>query len=762
MPTACSIKVRGVVQGVGFRPFVFRLAHANTLAGWVLNGEEGVEIFLEGADRGLQRFIQALRTEPPPAADITEIEIHATKPVGYCEFTIRENERKQRPSVRISPDLPVCDDCLRELFDPSDRRYFYPYINCTNCGPRYTVILGLPYDRVNTTMKSWPLDEYCASEYEDPCIRRFHAQPVACQECGPEYYLQAGDENIRGNERSILRAAEMLQVGKILAVKGLGGYHLACDARNADAVQSLRNRKYRKEKPFALIAKDLQVARELIHVSADAEALLTSTARPIVIAPAKAELAGVAPDNHELGVMLPYTPLHHLLFAAGAPDALVMTSANRSSEPIAYEDAEALDRLSHIADAFLIGERPIARRVDDSIARAGVFGTMILRRARGYSPSAVSIFPSKRPILAVGADLKNTITLVVDGQAFVGQHIGDLEHFQSLQAFEKTIDDLVSMYEVCWDELLVAHDCHPQYASTAFAAGLSSPEKHSVQHHRAHVASVLAERGEWNKRVLGVSFDGAGYGDDGSIWGGEVFTGSICEGFERVAHLRSAVLAGGDAAAHHPVQAAAGFLVQIEDLPDLAAAPFDFPERYRIATNLVSNKLRTFTTSSVGRLFDAAAALLGFTRATTFEGQAAMWLEQLARGAQATESYSFPFVDGELDFRPLLLNLAHDRFWGRAASECARAFQQGIAQGLFYAVTALCEANKLDTIVLSGGVFQNELLLEDLKTLLNPTGLQILTNHAVPANDGGISLGQAALASFGQFDMANAKPEISS
>jgi hydrogenase maturation protein HypF len=611
-------------------------------------------------------------------------------------------------------------------------------------------------------MKSWPLDEYCASEYEDPCIRRFHAQPVACQECGPEYYLQAGDENIRGNERSILRAAEMLQVGKILAVKGLGGYHLACDARNADAVQSLRNRKYRKEKPFALIAKDLQVARELIHVSADAEALLTSTARPIVIAPAKAELAGVAPDNHELGVMLPYTPLHHLLFAAGAPDALVMTSANRSSEPIAYEDAEALDRLSHIADAFLIGERPIARRVDDSIARAGVFGTMILRRARGYSPSAVSIFPSKRPILAVGADLKNTITLVVDGQAFVGQHIGDLEHFQSLQAFEKTIDDLVSMYEVCWDELLVAHDCHPQYASTAFAAGLSSPEKHSVQHHRAHVASVLAERGEWNKRVLGVSFDGAGYGDDGSIWGGEVFTGSICEGFERVAHLRSAVLAGGDAAAHHPVQAAAGFLVQIEDLPDLAAAPFDFPERYRIATNLVSNKLRTFTTSSVGRLFDAAAALLGFTRATTFEGQAAMWLEQLARGAQATESYSFPFVDGELDFRPLLLNLAHDRFWGRAASECARAFQQGIAQGLFYAVTALCEANKLDTIVLSGGVFQNELLLEDLKTLLNPTGLQILTNHAVPANDGGISLGQAALASFGQFDMANAKPEISS
>jgi hydrogenase maturation protein HypF len=762
MPSACSIKVRGVVQGVGFRPFVFRLAHANTLAGWVLNGEEGVEIFLEGADRGLQRFIQALRTEPPSAADITEIEIHATKPVGCYEFTIRESERKQQPSVRISPDLPVCDDCLRELFDPSDRRYFYPYINCTNCGPRYTVILGLPYDRANTTMKAWLLDEYCASEYNDPGNRRFHAQPVACPACGPEYYLQAGEEEIRGNEPSILRAAEMLQAGKILAVKGLGGYHLACDARNADAVQSLRNRKYRKEKPFALMAKDLQAARELIQISTDAEALLTSTARPIVIAPAKAELPGVAPDNHELGVMLPYTPLHHSLFAAGAPDALVMTSANRSSEPIAYEDAEAIDKLSNIADAFLIGERPIARRVDDSIARAGVFGHAVLRRARGYAPSAVTVFPSKRPILAVGADLKNTITLVVEGQAFVSQHIGDLEHFQSHQSFQQTIDDLISMYEVRWDELLVVHDCHPQYASTAYAEALCSPEKHSVQHHRAHIASVLAERGEWNKRVLGVSFDGTGYGNDGSIWGGEIFIGSICEGFERIAHLRPALLAGGDAAAHHPVQAAAGFLTQIDDLPDLAAAPFDFPERYRIATNLVRSKVRTFTTSSVGRLFDAAAALLGFTRETTFEGQAAMWLEQLARSAQVTEPYSFPFVDGEFDFRPLLLNLARDRFLGRPVSECARAFQRGIAQGLFNAVTELCVANNLDTIVFSGGVFQNELLLEDLKSFLDPTGLQIWTNLSVPANDGGISLGQAALASFGRFDTVNAKPEISS
>src|ERR1700684_3345727 len=752
MASACSIKVRGVVQGVGFRPFVFRLARANTLGGWVLNGEEGVEIFLEGADRGLQRFIQALKTESPPAADITEIEIHATKPVGCYEFTIRVSEGKQQPSVRISPDLPVCKDCLRELFDPTDRRYFYPYINCTNCGPRYTVILALPYDRGNTTMKSRPLDEYCASEYEDPSNRRFHAQPVACPECGPEYYLQAGEEEIRAKKLSIFPAAEMPQAGKILAVKGLGGYHLACDARNAEAVESLRNRKYRKEKPFALMAKDLQVARELIGISAGAEELLTSTARPIVIAPAKAELLGVAPHNHELGVMLPYTPLHYLLFAAGAPDALVMSSANRSSEPIAYEDREAIDRLSNIADAFLIGERPIARRVDDSIARAGVFGPTVLRRARGYAPGAVAVFPSKRPILAVGADLKNTITLVVDGQAFVSQHIGDLEHFQSLQSFQQTIEDLVSMYEVRRDELLLVHDCHPEYASVAHAAALSCSTKGSVQHHRAHVASVLAERGEWQKRVVGVSFDGTGYGDDGTIWGGEFFVGSISDGFERVAHLRRALLAGGDAAAHHPVQAAAGFLVQLDDLPDVTSAPFNFPERYRHAMELVCKGVRTFTTTSAGRLFDAAAALLGFTRESSFEGQAARWLEQLARSAPPLEPYPFPFADRELDFRPLLTNLARDRFLGRDPSECARAFQRGIAHGLFGAVTALCRAHMTDTIVLSGGVFQNELLLEDLKTMLDSTPFQLWTNHAVPANDGGISLGQAALASFGQFD----------
>src|SRR6202050_1675801 len=729
MASACSIKVRGVVQGVGFRPFVFRLARANTLAGWVLNGEQGVEIFLQAGDQGLKSFVHALKNEPPPAAQITDIEVHASNPVGCNEFTIRESRRIDRPSVRISPDLSVCEDCLGELFDSADRRYLYPYINCTNCGPRYTVILGLPYDRAKTTMQPWPLDEYCAREYNDPGNSRFHAPPFGVPKCGPEYYLQDGDNAVRGNEASIRNAVEMLRAGKILAIKGLGGYHLACDAGNVDAVRALRSRKYRKEKPFALMAKNLEVARGLIQISAETETVLTSAARPVVIAPAKLHLPGVAPDNHELGVMLPYTPLHHLLFAASAPEVLVMTSENRSSEPIAFDDIEALDRLSDIADAFLIGERPIARRVDDSIARAGVFGPTVLRRARGYAPGAVAVFPSKRPILAVGADLKNTITLVVDGQECVSQSIGDLEHFQSLQAFQQTIEDLVSMYEVRRDELLLVHDCHPEYASVAHAAALSCSTKGSVQHHRAHVASVLAERGEWQKRVVGVSFDRTGYGHDGTIRGGEFLVRCISDGFERVAHLRRALLAGGDAAAHHPVQAAAGFLAQLDDFPDVTSAPFNFPERYRHAMELVCKGVRTFTTTSAGRLFDAAAALLGFTRETSFEGQAAMWLEQLARSAPPMEPYPFPFADGELDFRPLLTNLARDRFLGRDPSECARAFQRGIAHGLFGAVTALCRAHMTDTIVLSGGVFQNELLLEDLKTMLDSTPFQIWTNH---------------------------------
>ncbi len=751
MSSACSIRVRGVVQGVGFRPFVYRLARANTLAGWVLNGEEGVEIYVEGNEQRLKDFAHDLKTQSPPAASIAEMEILSVAPAGLSEFTIRESQRRERPTVRISPDLPVCETCLKELFDPADPRYWYPYINCTSCGPRYTVILSLPYDRPNTTMQQWPLDENCNVEYHDPSNRRFHAQPVACPACGPGYSLREGEDVIPGSEDSIRKAAQLLNHGSIIAIKGLGGYHLACDARNAVSVAALRERKFRKEKAFAVMAKDLHTARGLVELSSDAEALLISIARPIVLAPARVTLENVAPENSDLGVMLPYTPLHHLLFAAGAPSVLVMTSANRSSEPIAYEDDVALGSLSGIADAFLIGERPIARRVDDSVARAGAFGPAILRRARGYAPGAVAKIPSASPILAVGADLKNTITLVVDGQAFVSQHIGDLGDYQSLRAFQETIQDLISMYEVRPDELIVVHDSHPQYASTAHALALGVRPSLSVQHHRAHVASVLAERGEWDKCVVGISFDGTGYGDDGSIWGGEIFVGSVTEGFERVAHLRVASLPGGDAAAQYPVQAAAGFLTQIEDLPDLTAVPFEFPARYQQAVNLIQNNLRTFSTTSIGRLFDAAAALLGFTREITFEGQAAMWLEQLARTVHATEPYPFPYSGGELDFRPLVHSIVEDRLRQRDIAEIASAFQQGMAHGLRDAVASICKAHNLNTAVLSGGVFQNELLMGDIKSLFEAEPIEIWTNHAVPPNDGGISLGQAALAAFSEL-----------
>ena len=409
MASACSIRVRGVVQGVGFRPFVNRLARENTLAGWVLNGGDGVEIHVEGAAPSLDAFVRDLKIHTPPAARISEIAIESVAPEGFHDFTIRTSGRAEHPTVRISPDLAVCDACREELFDPKNPRYGYPYINCTNCGPRYSVVLSLPYDRCNTTMQGWALDDYCSSEYHDPGDRRFHAQPVACAACGPNYCLQEYGEKIHCAEDATNRAARLLCEGKVLAVKGLGGYHLTCDARNPAAVAALRERKFRKEKPFAVMVRKIEVARGLVELSSEAEKLLSSVARPIVLAPAKVEMPGVAPQNNELGVMLAYTPLHHLLFAAGAPEVLVMTSANRSSEPIAYEDEQARESLSQIADAFLVGERPIARRVDDSVVRDGVFGPTILRRSRGYSPSAVAILPVEHPILAVGPDRKSVV-----------------------------------------------------------------------------------------------------------------------------------------------------------------------------------------------------------------------------------------------------------------------------------------------------------------------------------------------------------------
>jgi hydrogenase maturation protein HypF len=741
MPAARFLRIRGVVQGVGFRPFVYRLAREHGIAGWVRNGGDGVEVHAEGEDEALDAFVRGFDS-PPPASRIAAFDVETIPATGCSGFEIHDSETGASPTVRISPDLPVCPACLQELFDPTDRRYGYPYINCTDCGPRYSIVLGLPYDRPRTTMRDWPLCADCSREYHDPLDRRFHAQPVACPICGPQVFL----EDAKG-DAAISQAARLLREGRVVAVKGLGGYHLAVDARNAAAVAMLRERKFRKEKPFAVMAKDLATARALVDLSPESEALLLAAARPVVLAPRRVELPNVAPDNADLGVMLPYTPVHHLLFAAGAPEVLVMTSANRSSEPLAYQDGDALESLAGIADAFLVGERPIARRVDDSVVRAGRLGPTVLRRARGLAPGAVARLPDSGPVLAVGADLKNAVTLVVGGEAFVSQHVGDLRHYEALKAFRETIQDLLAMYEVDVDELVVAHDLHPQYASTLHALDLPSKRTVAIQHHRAHIASVLAERGAFEERVLGVAFDGTGFGDDGAIWGGEIFAGSLRTGFERVGHLRPAVLPGGDAAASHPVQAAAGFLAGLDGLPDLTTPPFNFPRRYEQARELIARNLRTFPTTSMGRLFDTVAALLGFTRETSFEGQAALWLETLARRAPRTSPFPLPFASNELDYRPLLASVVAARAAGRDVAEIARAFQAGLAIGLGKAITTLGEEHGVDTVVLSGGVFQNELLLEDLGPLRERFALW--TNREVPANDGGISLGQAAFAVLG-------------
>jgi len=745
---ARRILIRGVVQGVGFRPFVYRLAQRLQLSGWVLNGTEGVEIYIEGSQTPVQLFIEALQQEHPPAAQIVAFEIHEAPLDHRKTFEIMPSRDQGTLVTRISADLKLCDACRRELLDPRDRRYRYPYINCTDCGPRYSIILRLPYDRPNTTMRDWTLCTVCAQEYHDPENRRFHAQPVACPECGPHYIFQGLEGVVTGDAEAIMAAAQYLVNGKIVAIKGLGGYHLACDALNVEAVAALRQRKYRKDKAFALMVRDLEVAHALMTVDKNIEALLTSPAAPIVLAPAHVELPGVAPGNRQLGIMLPSTPLHYLLFESGAPPVLVMTSANRSSEPIAFDDDDARERLSGIADGFLIGERPIARRVDDSVVQMTPFGAMMIRRARGYAPAVVAQFPkTSSPILAVGADLKNSVTLVVDGQAIMSQHLGDLDHLAAFESFQQAIEDLITMYGIRWDDLVVVHDRHPEYRSSHYADSLPASHILSIQHHRAHIAAVLAERSAWDVPVIGVAFDGTGYGDDATIWGGEFFIGSLTHGFDRVGHLRSATLVGGDAAAHSPVQAAVGFLAQLEEACDWTQAPFEFPSRFTKAQVMFRKGVRCFPTTSVGRLFDTVAALLGFTHEITFEAQAAIWLEQLAWNGKGEKTLDISLWDGhQLDFRPLLHAVVHDRLKGRDRAAIAYRFHYQLAYAIADAVSYLAGRYTTNIVVFSGGVFQNVLLLSLLNEFLMFRGLEVWTGSQIPVNDGGVSLGQAALA----------------
>lgn len=764
MTEAMKVRVEGVVQGVGFRPFVYTLAKSHNLSGWVLNDEQGVEIFLEGARGDLDAFLASLSERAPQAARLDDIKFETVAVQGFSQFEIVESRAGDRITTRISPDLSVCSDCLADLNNPADFHYEYPYVNCTNCGPRFSIIRALPYDRSATTMAAWKMCERCRQGYENPLDRRFHAQPVACGSCGPGYFFQnhGSDEKMRGVE-GIKTCVEFIKQGKIVAVKGIGGYHLVLDASNREALKALRERKFRRDKPFALMVADLDLARELVELSDAAASALAGVARPILLAaqrqPAhykrapQLDLTLIAPDNGDLGLMLPYTPLHHLLFKYGAPPVLVMTSANRSSEPIAFEDEQAKLDLFGIADGYLIGERPIHRRMDDSVLAVGSLGVQVVRRGRGLAPDAVVRLPVSKPVLALGADLKNTITLCIDGQCFVSQYIGDLEHESCYQAFQATAHDFLSMYNVASDQLTLVFDQHPQYLSSRFADQLEAAEKISVQHHRAHIASVLAEHKLYDEPVLGLAFDGTGYGDDGSIWGGEFLKGSLKSGFERVANLAQTRLVGGDAAAKWPLQALAGFLCELKGLEvDFSAAPFNLPEkRFRLAMQLAEKNLRCFPTTSVGRLFDAAAALCGFNLEQTFEAQAAIWLEHQGR-LTTSSCRPYPFVfdkrSRELRWQAALTAMVSDRIKGRAVADLSRSFHLGLAVGAAEAAEAFCREYQLATVVLSGGVMQNLLLLEHLEKQLLAAGLRVLVNRRVPANDGGISLGQAALAAF--------------
>jgi len=766
------LRVRGVVQGVGFRPFVYRIGNREGLDGWVKNDGEGVLIEGTGSVEELDRFIAALVDEAPFAADVesvAELERRAADDQARSEadgpsFVIRASGERGHPTTLISPDLPICPDCLRELFDRSDRRFRYPFINCTNCGPRWSIIESLPYDRPRTTMKAFELCDACAAEYHDPADRRFHAQPVACPDCGPTVrWLDADGTQASRGEDAIHACARALSAGKIVAVKGLGGYHLACDARNAAAVRDLRERKVRKDKPFALMARDLAIVDDTVVLGDEGRALLTSTPTPIVLAPRlDAGLPeDLAPGSGDLGVMLPYTPVHHLLYDAGAPPLLVMTSANRAGEPIAYRDDEALERLGGLADAFLVGDRGIARRVDDSVATVMAGRPTLFRRARGYAPAPVARHETwDRPLLALGAGLKNAVVLATGGYAFVSQHLGDLDDLDVLLAFREAIADLTEMYDVDPREAVIAHDLHPDYPSTRYAEELGG-RTIAIQHHEAHIASVAAEHGEWGTRLLGVAFDGAGLGHDRTVWGGELLAGSVLEGFERIGHLRPVPLPGGDAAARTPQQAAVGFLQECE--PELWHPLLD-ERRTWVAQALIDAGVNTPRTSSVGRLFDTVAALCGFRGTMSFEGQAAMDLE--AKAWRATEAprfahgeieaataaralddgYELPFEGDVWDAAPLLETVLHELRDGAQAERVALRFHAGLARAVTTAVQRTARHRAFDAVALSGGVWQNR-LLHELATLdLRRAGFEVWANRAVPLGDGGIALGQAALA----------------
>ena len=743
---------------MGFRPFVFRLAGELALAGWVLNDARGVFIEVEGPRGTLERFRERIVAERPPRAIVQSVETAWLPAAGFTVFEIRHSTEAGVRTALVLPDLATCPECLAEVLDPAERRHGYPFTNCTNCGPRFTILRELPYDRPNTTMLGFILCPLCRTEYQEPRDRRFHAQPIACPSCGPVLALwDAEGATLASHDTALAGGARALADGRIVAVKGLGGFHFMCDARDGAAVARLRERKLRLGKPLALLVRDLEQARELCEVSDLAAEQLASVEAPILLLPRRASApvaAEVAPDNPYLGVMLPATPLHHLLLrACGFP--LVATSGNLSDEPICTNEYRAVWRLGGIADLFLVHDRPIERHVDDSVAWIAAGRMRLLRRARGFAPLPVTVKRELPVILAVGAHLKNTVALSVGRQVFVSQHIGDLETEEAMSAFERVIADFQRLYGV--RPVAIAHDLHPDYLSTRWAQAQSAAggaRLVGVQHHHAHLASCLAENGE-DGRALGLTWDGTGYGTDGTVWGGEFLLGDA-SGFERVAHLRPFRLPGGEAAIREPRRAALGLLWEAHGEVALAAERpeirrlFDAAE-LKVLARMLDRGLNCPVTSSMGRLFDAVAALVGLQPSVTFEGEAAMALEWLAdpaeRGAYPVDSLPGAARAGArpplvLDWGPLLEAVLEDVRRGVPRGLISARFHNGLVRAAVNVAAVVGE----ERVALSGGCFQNRLLTERLAAALEQAGHTVLLHAQVPPNDGGVSLGQIVVA----------------
>jgi hydrogenase maturation protein HypF len=772
-----KITVRGIVQGVGFRPFVFNLAERLGVHGWVLNNSSGVEIEAEATAETLQSFVQALRAQAPPRALIETLQTREIEPLGERGFTIRHSEREEAGYQLVSPDIATCADCLRELLDPADRRYRYPFINCTNCGPRFTIIADIPYDRENTTMRVFRMCPACQQEYDDPRNRRFHAQPNACPVCGPSLELvelQGGmpiADKGRAQADVLERAIALLCQGAILAIKGLGGFHLACDATNAVAVQTLRARKCRPHKPFAVMMPTLDMIRKHCQVSPEEEQLLISPSSPIVLLPWRDDsnvASEVAPGYRFLGVMLPYTPLHHLLLR-GVARPLVMTSGNLSEEPIAAENQEALRRLGPLADALLLHNRDIYARYDDSVwfvpkatspaKETGESYAQPLRRARGYAPFPIRLPVPVTQVLACGAELKNTFCLTRDTYAFVSQHIGDMENLETLEHFERTVTLYQRLFRIC--PQIIAHDLHPDYMATRYAqrqaTALGLPTV-AVQHHHAHIVACLADNG-WDPArgpVIGVALDGTGYGQDGHIWGGEWLLADY-RGYRRMGQLEYLPLPGGDAATRNPWRIALAYWYALfGEVPPIAWPQEATPEVLDMVRQQVARRVRCPLTSSMGRLFDAVAALLGICHHASYEAQGAIALEMLALSVADDPGGAYPVQLQTQEGRwvvhvaGLLKAVLADLQAGIPVAIIARRFHQAIAEMTARLCAHIARESGVDVVALSGGCFQNRLLLSLVIPLLRAEGLEVLVHRQVPCNDGGLSLGQAMIAHFAQ------------